>query len=502
MRSTERHTLASAKKLASVIAICVMTFAGVATPQSVAQTPDDARVERVLRGLRPPIAIKGRPAVRWTVAERMAMNNVPGASIAIIDDGKVAWARGFGVKEAGKAEPVTSSTLFQAQSISKAVAATATLALVDAGRLSLDENPNTYLKSWKLPDNEFQALENVTLRRILSHNAGLTVGSFAGYRLGESIPTLLQILDGEKPATNPPIRVDVTPGSISRYSGGGAVVMQQLLMDVTGKPFPDVMKRLVLEPIGMRLSTYEQPLPHARRQEAASGHDGEGAVVSGQWPIIPEMAAAGLWTTPTELAKWALEITNAWSGRSSKLLSKNIATEMLTVQKAPFGLGVNLQGTGQALSFFHGGSIWGFRALVVMFPAIGKGAVVMTNADRADTLISELIMSIAAEYQWPARTQSEREVVTLTSRQLDGLVGTYSLPAAPSGAPVTYEISRDGEQLLAELRGLGSYPKTELYPTSPNAFFETSGLNVVFSLDSSGRAVSVKMGGIEGIRKQ
>ncbi len=482
--------------------LCALAFSATEIPQSSAQNPADARVDRVLHGLRPPVAIKGRPAVRWTLAERMAVHHVPGVSIAIIDGGRVVWARGFGAKENGTNDLVTTSTLFQAQSISKAVAATATLFLVDSGKLSLDESPNTYLKSWKLPENEFQVKEKVTLRRILSHSAGLTVGGFAGYRSGDSLPTLLQILNGEKPANNPPIRVDAVPGSISRYSGGGAMVMQQLLVDVTGKPFPSIMKRLVFEPAGMKLSTYEQPLPEARRKEAASGHDGEGRVVEGKWPIQPEMAAAGLWTTPTDLAKWALEITSAWSGRSSKLLSKKIATEMLTVQKSPFGLGVNIQGTGQALSFFHAGSIWGFRALVVMFPAIGKGAVVMTNADQGDLLINELIMSIAAEYQWPARTQSEREVVTLTRQELDGVAGTYSLPPAPSGAPVYYEVSLEDGQLFAELKGLGAYPKTALYPASADSFFTLSGLPVAFTRDSSGRAVKVKMGGIEGTRKQ
>ncbi len=366
------------------------------------QNPTNVLIERVLHGLRPAIAIKGRPPVRWTIAERMAVTHVPGVSVAVIDGGRVAWARGFGVKEAQTDDSVTPATLFQAQSISKAVTATAVLSLVDAGQLSLDEQPNQHLTSWKLQDNAFQAQEQVTLRRILSHSAGLTVGGFAGYRSGDSLPTLLQILNGEQPANNPPIRVDAVPGSLSRYSGGGFVLLQQLLMDVTGQRFPSLMKRLVLDPVGMRLSTFEQPLPEARRQEAASGHDGEGAVVKGRWAINPEMAAGGLWTTPTELAKWALEIANAWNGRPSKLLTKKMASEMLTVQKAPFGLGVDIQEAGQALSFFHASSIWGFRALLVMFPAIGKGAVVMTNADRGDAVMDELMTSIATEYHWPA----------------------------------------------------------------------------------------------------
>jgi CubicO group peptidase (beta-lactamase class C family) len=500
MHRNRKRAYISAKKLAPIL-IMLLAVDGFAKPQTGREAGKEATIERVLTGLRTPIAIKGRPPARWTLAERMADSHVPGLSIAVIDDGKIAWARGFGVREAGTNEPVTTSTLFEAQSISKAVAATATLVLVDSGRLSLDESPNTYLKSWKLPNNEYQTHEKVTLRRILSHSSGLNVGGFTGYRSGEAIPTLLQILNGEKPANNPPIRVDFTPGSMSRYSGGGAEVIEQLLIDVTGQPFPELMRWLVLGRAGMTLSTYEQPLPEARWSEAASGHDGTGAVIKGKWPIHPEMAAGGLWTTPTDLARWALEITKAWTGDASKLFSKSIATEMLTIQKAPYGLGVQLAGTAQSLEFSHGGSNSGFRAFIVMFPAVGKGAVIMANGDRADFIIGNLITGIASEYHWPARMQTEREVVSLNNAQLDALVGVYSLPPGPSRAPVTYEVTREGNRLFTELKGLGSYPKGEIFPASATSFFSLVGLDVNFTLDRSGRATSLKMGEIMGIRK-
>ncbi len=492
--------LQCAKNLALTL-ILFSIATGIAKPQVSQQGAREARIERVLSGLRPPVVIKGQPPEKWTLAEGMAQSHVPGISIAVIDNGQIDWARGFGVKQAGTADPVSTSTLFEAQSISKAVTATATLVLVNSGRLSLDKSPNDYLKSWKLAYNEYQAQEEVTLRRILSHSSGLTVGGFAGYRVGEPLPSLLQILNGEKPANNPPIRVDFVPGSKFRYSGGGAEVMQQLLLDVTGQPFPELMKRLVLTPVGMTSSSYEQPLPQARWAEAASGHDGEGTVVKGKWPIQPEMAAGGLWTTPTDLAKWELAITSAWKGEQNKLFSKRIATEMLTVQKAPYGLGVEVEGTGPSLEFSHGGSNFGFRAQVVMFPAVGKGAVIMANGDRADWVISSLIKSIASEYDWPALKQTEREVVPLSTAQLDVLAGVYSLPPGPSAEPVTYEITRTGNRLFAELKGLGSYPKYELFPSSATSFFSTSGLNVDFTLDA-GRATSLKMGEIPGTRKQ
>lgn len=473
-----------------------------ALPQTLQRTGQDARIERVLTGLRPPIVIKGREAVRWTLDERMKATHVPGVSVAVIDEDRIAWARGFGVKETGRpGEPVTASTLFEAQSISKAVASTATLALVSTGKLALDEPVNRYLRSWKVPENELQANEKVTLRRILSHSAGLTVGGFSGYRYGDALPSLVQILNGEKPANNPPVEVDVLPGSVSRYSGGGFEAMQQLLMDVTGQPFPELMKRLVLQPTGMNSSTYEQPLPKARWSDAASGHDKDGAVIKGRWPIQPELAAGGLWTTPSDLAKWALAVTDAWSGTRTTLLSQRVAKQMLTIQKAPFGLGVELDGDGQTLQFLHSGSNAGYRAMLVMFPAAGKGAVIMTNGDGGEGVIGSLLASIAAEYHWPGWQQVAKATVVLSDAQINNIVGVYSLPPAPSGGAVTYEVTRSGDRIFGQIKGLDPRPETELFPASPSSFFGLSGMVLDFVLDDSGKATTLKLGPITGVRR-
>ena len=248
---------------------------------------DTVRIGHVLGGLRPPVEIQGKPAQRWTLAERMKEHKVPGVSIAVIEGGRIAWARGFGVKEAGKSDSVTPTTLFQAASISKPVAATAMLRLVERGTLNLDTNVNRYLKSWKVPDNKFTATEKVTLRRIVSHTAGLTVHGFPGYATTDPIPTVVQVLDGVKPANTDPVRVDTTPGAIERYSGGGTTIMQQLLVDVTGKPFPALMQELVLGPAGMTSSTYEQPIPAARAPEAAHAHTQDGKPIPVDGTCIP-----------------------------------------------------------------------------------------------------------------------------------------------------------------------------------------------------------------------
>jgi len=457
------------------------------------------RVTRVLMGLRPPISIKGRPVERWMLYERMQALHIPGVSIAIIDGNRVVWAGGFGIKESGSTDSVKTSTLFQAQSISKPVATTAMLRLAESGRLSLDEDVNTYLKSWHLRENKFTSLSSVTLRKIVSHSAGLSVGGFPGYRLGDTIPTLQQILNGEKPANNAPIRVDTIPGSISRYSGGGLTLMQQLLEDITNKPFTTLMRELVLQPARMQRSTFEQPLPSLRWNEAASGHNSDGVLMKGRWPIHPEMAAAGLWTTPTDLANWILEITNAWRGRDNSLLSKQSALQMLTVQKPPFGLGVVLQGEDSSLSFGHSGANAGFRAEFLMYPSIGKGAVIMTNADLGGYLIDEILLAVASEFGWPAPIQSARTAKSFSADELNELIGSYSIPS-PYGGFLSYDITRNNDRLYAELKGF--FPKSELCATSSDTLFTVVGHNILVIRDDFGRIAKLSLNGqLEATRK-
>ena len=455
----------------------------------------------MINGLRPALAIKGAPETRWTLAEQMTAHHVPGVSIAVIDSGRIVWARAFGVKEAGTADSVTPLTLFQAASISKPVAATAMLRLVEQGKLSLDENVNSYLTSWKLPDNKFTAQEKATLRRIVSHNAGLTVHGFPGYAVGEAIPTVPQILNGERPANTAPVRVDTFPGAISNYSGGGITIEQLVLLEVTARPFPALLKELVLDPVGMTRSTYEQPLPEARRAEAASAHNQRGEVIKGKWHIYPEMAAAGLWTTPTDLATWALEIAAARAGRSSKVLSQGMATQMLTAQKEPFGLGPSLGGSGRGFHFGHGGSNEGFRCELIMFPEVGKGAAVMTNADDGSVVVNEIFMALAAEYGWPDYGQQVRATVPLSSSALDELAGEYQAPNPnpPGTPPIPVLVTHEGERLFLEVRPY--VPRLEIFPASPDSFFALSGMNLSFTRDASGKGVALRLGGITAKRK-
>jgi CubicO group peptidase (beta-lactamase class C family) len=360
--------------------------------------PVEARIERIEHGI-DPIALGKDAPVELDLARLMKLYNDPGLSVAVIDGYRIAWAKAYGTTELGGNAPVTTRTLFQAGSISKPVAATGMLALVEAGKLSLDEDVNRKLKTWKLPENEFTRDQKVTLRRLASHTAGLTVHGFPGYDVEERVPTIVEILDGRKPANTPAIRVDLVPGTKVRYSGGGITIEQLLMTDVTAKPFPELMKETVLAKIAMDDSSYAQPLPSAWAARTAVGTYAGGKPVHGRWHVYPEMAAAGLWTTPTDLAKFAIEIALSRQGKSNRVLSQKTTLEMLTpvVEEAGLGFFVSKQRPGE---FGHNGADEGFQALLVMNFETGQGLAIMANSDNGISVAAELERSVAREYRW------------------------------------------------------------------------------------------------------
>ncbi len=366
-----------------------------------AQTPEaiEQRIQRIQNGITPVAWVKGDPVSTMKLADRMAALHVPGVSIAMIHDGKIEWTRGFGVTKIG-GPPVTPDTLFQAASISKPVAAMAVLRLVQSGKLNLDTDVNQYLKTWKVPANNFTEHKKVTLRELVTHTAGLTVHGFAGYASDAPVPTLVQVLNGEKPANSAPIRVDTEPGTIWRYSGGGYVIAQQLLEDVTGEPFQKLMHDTVLEPIGMTRSTYEQPLPKSRMGEVATPYRGDGQPVPGGPHAYPEMAPAGLWTTPSDLARYAIEVQKSLAGTSIHVLSEAMVRQMLTPGLNHQGLGPGVGGSANHPYFSHGGANEGYRCNLVAYNN-GDGVVIMTNSDNGGELASEIQRSVAREYNWP-----------------------------------------------------------------------------------------------------
>ena len=336
----------------------------------------------------------------------MEAHHMPGLSLAVVENGKIVKAKGYGFADKSGRTPVTTETLFQAASISKSVAALGALALVERDRLSLDADVNTELAMWKVPTNEFTQKQSVTLRRILSHSAGLTIHGFPGYATNATRPTLEQVLDGVRPAVTGPIRVEAVPGSQWRYSGGGYTVMQQMMMDATGEPFAELMRETVLLPLGMTNSSYEQPLPPELAARTAAGYLTDGSPVPGRWHIYPEKAAAGLWTTASDLARFMIAVQEAYTGGTNinLVLSASSVREMLTVQYPGLsktdGLGVFMSGSGDSFRFWHDGRNEGFDAWFMGLPNLRKGVAVMVNANENHGGIKEVMAAVAKQYDW------------------------------------------------------------------------------------------------------
>lgn len=424
------------------------------------------RIIRVEQGLLPDNVIRGEARPVRKIAEAMESAGTPAVSVAVINDYAVEWARGYGA---------TPDTLFQAASISKSVTAFAAMRLVEQGLLGLDEDVNRRLRSWKVPDSDLTRERPVTVRGILSHTAGFDVLFYEGTPAGEPVPTLLQILRGEPPSPVPAARVVYAPGTKTVYSGYGFLILQQLIIDVTGRPFPEAMDDLVFRPLGMSSSTFRQPLPRELEPRAVAGTRG-GEPLPGKWLIKPGMASGGLWSTPTDLARFAIELQKARLGRS-RLLRRATAEEMIPPAGSdPRGLGLVVRGDGNAIRFSHGGFTSGYRSELVAF-GDGRGVIVMTNGS-SHGLIRQILRSVAVEYGWTAAEYlpKERTVVALEARELEPLAGEYEFPEGRNPRVsvvkvVNGQLHLDGTPLRAE---------------SPTSFFGLGEATLTFVRDEAG----------------
>jgi CubicO group peptidase (beta-lactamase class C family) len=331
--------------------------------------------------------------------------NVPGVSIAIINDFKIVATYAYGLADAETGVPVSTATMFQAASISKPVAAMVSLKAVQDGRFALDQDVNSILKSWKLPEGSFTKERRVTPRSLMSHTSGTgDAFGFPGYAAQATLPSIPQILDGVQPPSNlRAVRLERAPLTGFEYSGGAVMIQQLALTDAVGKPFADLAREWVLDPIGMTNSTFEQPLAPHREKQAARAHDRLGVRMGDPWHVYPEQAAAGLWTTPTDLAKFAIEVQLSLVGKSNRVLSQATVREMVTpVGVGPFAVGFQIGKEGEGWYFMHGGGNWGFRCDLIAHRLKGYGAVIMTNGDGGGALIPRLRRLIQQEYRWDA----------------------------------------------------------------------------------------------------
>ena len=406
--------------------IVVMFFATVCARFTFAQATaakspsiTDREIQAIENGLITKVKIDGRDPKIYRLLDRMKFFNVPGVSIAVFNKGKIIWRKGYGLADVSQNKIVDPETKFQAASISKAVTAFALLKLAEKRNLDLDRDVNEYLTGWKVPENEFTATEKVTIRRLLNHTAGISVSGFTGYKKSETIPSLLEILDGK--GNTPKIVVESVPGSKFSYSGGGYLILQKLIEDISKKSFERFMKNEILKPLKMDNSSFDQYL----QKDRSLAYDNGGKEYEGGWLIMPELAPAGLWTTPSDLAKFCLAVQNSYQGVKGAYLSQKLSEEMLKPVNN-WGLGLGIRGKGKSIYFFHGGRNAGFNNIILNLYNEGTGIVVMTNADQGGTLRDEIIRAYSDYYDIrilpPPRII---QALALTKDQLAEYAGKY-----------------------------------------------------------------------------
>lgn len=358
------------------------------------------RIKTAENGLLKSIVFEGEKPERMKLFERMTYYKVPGVSISVIDNFQIEWAKGYGVTKLDGQDPVTIFSIFQAASISQAVTAAGALTLVARGDIGLDVNINDYLQSWTLPENQLTQKDKVTLRRLLSRNSGLVPLEYEGIESIESKPTLRQILSGEK-TDNPPVYVANTPGTELEYSEAGFAIIEKLIEDVSGQFFAEFMARVVLTPLQMERSSFADILPEQMFIDAVFGHNREGFPFKRKGHIYPVTAANGLWTTPSDLAVFTIELMSVALGHTQNVFDPELARDMLSVHIGNQGLGFFIADEGDNLHFYIRGKNKGFSCFLVGYPVKGQGVVIMANSENGEYLIDEILRAVSEAYDWP-----------------------------------------------------------------------------------------------------
>ncbi len=403
--------------------------------------------------------------------------------MAVIHNYQIEWAKAYGLADTTTQRSVTTETRFQAGSISKSLNGVGVLTLVQDKKIELLTDINQYLTTWKFPYDSLAKNKKISTANLLSHTAGLTIHGFPGYGIQEELPTLSQVLNGQKPANTEAVRSQFEPGLRFQYSGGGTTISQLLLMDVTHQPYDQYMSEKVLKPMGMTNSSYTQP--PAGNALLATGYDGKGKEIAGKYNIYPEQAAAGLWTTPTDLCRYIIETQLAYQGKSEKVLSQQTTRLRLTPYvDSSAALGVFITKKGTDTYFGHGGADQGFLSQYYGSLTNGDGVVIMVNSNNG-AILKEIVNSVATVYNWKEFYKPViKKVEIVPDSILQTYVGEYEL-----GPNFILTVTVDQNRLIIQATG---QPKFEVFPETQTRFFpkEFEAL-IEFVKDESGKITKI-----------
>jgi len=464
----------------SVLGACVLTFSNAVLANAEA-------VETIENNVKAIIWVKGEADPSASIVERMEQANVPGLSVAVIHNGKIDWAKGYGI--ASGETNVDTNTLFQAASISKPVSALAALKLVEQGKLDLDGDVNRYLKEWKVTGESLTEENPVTLRHLLTHTGGVTVRWFPGYATGGVLLNTSDVLNGK--GNTAAVEVDVEPGSGWRYSGGGYTVMQKVIEDVTGLPFADYIDDQILKPIGMTSSTYQHELAESLKRRVSAAYDNDGNMFPELYNDYPEKAAAGLWTTPTDLAIYAMHLQSIMAGAGNGILKKSTVEAMFTMHQENWGLGPALGEIDNQLVFRHSGKNLGFTTDFTAFVNKGEGIVVMSNGDNGRAIIPDIMTAISEYYEMGSHSRIRIDPIDVPATELNALTGKYKMITDIGyNGDFIMELSITDNNLMAQVPDTDQLSR--LVPTEKETFTSAAtGNSFVFNRNNAGEVIGL-----------
>lgn len=459
-------------KFTCVKSICFLLSCILLCNQSEAQTGYSKEVEAKIYQFEHSLSnglIQIDSMQKWTIEQRMKFYKINGLSIAFVHDYKIDWAKGYGWADISEKRPVTIETFFQAASIGKSLNSIGVLKLAEEKKLDLYADINNYLTSWKFPYDSVSKGKKITTMDLLCHTAGLSVHGFIGYKPSETLPTIIEVLDGKRPANSPAVRSLFQPGLKFQYSGGGIVISQLIAENITRESYENYMKKNVLNPIGMSNTYFTLNTPkEGQKINLATAYYNNGKEVNGKFHVYPVQAVGSSWTTPTDIAKYIIETQLSLVGKSNKVLTQEMTQLYLTPyidrNSAP-GTFVYKRKGGEKY-FTHNGKNEGFVSVYFGSIENGNGIVMMANSE-SNEIFSEIANAIALTYDMNLFDKPVvKKKVSIEKHLLDSYVGKYE----KSGAKFVAEIKKSGNHL--KLVGNGNVV-FDVYPQSSNIFFAT-----------------------------